>query len=87
MNTATENVLGQFLEPVFRTLPLESAKAIVDLTADERLQERVKYLASQANEGNLSHGEAEEYQSLVDAGDILATLQALVRRTLRHKGQ
>ena len=49
MNTATENMVGKLLEPVFRMLPLEAARKIVDLEADEQLQQRVEILARKAN--------------------------------------
>jgi len=84
MDATTEILIGQFLEPVFRTLPPETALQISRLTADIRLQERVQHLAQQANEGELTDEERCEYHALIDAGDILATLQAIVRRTLHE---
>ena len=84
MNSSTEYVIGRFLEPVFRALPPDSARQIVDLSADDELQNRVQCLANRANEGELTDDEHEEYKALVDAGDILATLQALARRALRN---
>lgn len=84
MNTTTENVIGQVLEPVFRTLPPDIARRIVDLEADEQLQQRVEDLARKANEGELTEHEERDYAALVSAGDILATLQALARRSLRQ---
>ena len=84
MNAATENMVGKLLEPVFRTLPPEAARRIVDLEADEELQRRVELLAQKANEEELTAEELEEYEMYIAAGDILATLQALARRTLRN---
>jgi len=83
MNATIEGLIGKFLEPVFRSLPPEAALQISELTADEGLQERVHYLSGQANEGNLTDEEKAEYEALIEAGDILATLQAMARRTLR----
>ncbi len=82
MNPATESLIGQFLEPIFRTLPPATAMQITKLTADSTLQERVRYLAERSNEGELTEAEGTEYLALIDAGDILATLQAIARRTL-----
>jgi len=84
MKTATENMVGRFLEPVFLNLPADAARRIVDLQADEELQRRVEVLARKANEGELTPGERDEYETYIDAGDILATLQALARRTLQR---
>ena len=82
MNAATENMVGKFLEPVFQALPPEAARRIVDLEADEESQRRVELLESKANEGELTAEEQEEYEMYAAAGDLLATLQALARRTL-----
>ncbi len=84
MSTTTQNVIGQMLEPVFRTLPSEVARRIVDLEANEPLQQRVELLARKANEGNLTEQEELDYAALIEAGDLLATLQALARRTLQQ---
>ena len=84
MNAATENMIGRVLEPLFRALPLDSARQIVSLSADDSLQIRVQFLAERANEGELTAEESNEYQAFVDAGDILATLQALARKTISH---
>ena len=51
--------------------------------ADEELQQRVEELACKANEGTLTAEEQSEYEAYVDAGDIVATLQAVARKTLQ----
>ena len=84
MNSAIENMVGRILEPVFQSLPPETARRIVELKVDEALQRRVEILASKANEDDLSSEERQEYEMYIDAGDILATLQALARRSLRN---
>lgn len=84
MNAVAEGLLGQFLEPLFRTMPREVAVKIVNLTAEERFQTRAEYLARQSTEGMLTESEFAEYQALIEAGDMLATLQAIARRTLRE---
>jgi uncharacterized protein YnzC (UPF0291/DUF896 family) len=82
MTTATQNVIGQVLEPVFRTLPPDVAQRIIDLEADQQMQERVEELARKANEGDLTAAERREYESYISAANFLATLQAVARRTL-----
>lgn len=77
-------MLGEMLEPVFRSLPPEAMRRLVDLQGDERLQQRVEEYARKANEGALTAEEQRAYCSLIDAGDILATLQAVARRALNE---
>lgn len=84
MTTTTQNVIGQMLEPVFRTLPPDVARRIVDLEADEQIQRRVEQLARKANEDELTQEERREYESYIRAGNFLATLQAIARRMLNQ---
>ena len=72
----TTTILHRVLEPVLRSLPPEAARQIVRAEADEDLQQRVQELAGRANEGILTPDEQREYEAYVDAGDIVATLQA-----------
>jgi hypothetical protein len=76
-------VLRRVLEPVLRSLPPEAARQIARAEADAELQQRVHELARKANDGALTPDEQLEYQAYVDAGDIVATLQALARKTLQ----
>jgi len=64
-------------------LPPEAARQIARAQADAELQERVEQLACKANEGALTPEEQSEYEAYVDAGDIVATLQAVARKTLQ----
>jgi len=79
----TTTILHRVLEPVLRSLPPEAARQIVRAEADEELQQRVHELAGRANEGTLTPDEQREYEAYVDAGDIVATLQAVARKTLQ----
>lgn len=79
----TTTILHRVLEPVLRSLPPEAARQIVRAEADEELQQRVQELAGRANEGTLTPDEQREYEAYVDAGDIVATLQAVARKTLQ----
>ena len=81
MNTTT--AFHRVLEPILRSLPPEAARQIARAQADEELQERVEQLAGKANEGTLTPEERAEYEAYVDAGDIVATLQAVARKTLQ----
>ena len=85
--------LHRVLEPILRSLPPEAARQIASAEADEELQQRVEELACKANEGTLTPDERSEYEAYVDAGDIVATLQAVAvlnmneprRLRLRHE--
>jgi acetylornithine deacetylase/succinyl-diaminopimelate desuccinylase-like protein len=79
----TTTILHRVLEPVLRSLPPEAARQIVRAEADEELQQRVQELAGRADEGTLTPDEQREYEAYVDAGDIVATLQAVARKTLQ----
>ena len=67
----------RILESVLRDLPPEAARQIAQAKADEQLQRQIEVLARKANEGELTPNERREYQAYVDAGDIVATLQAI----------
>lgn len=82
----TTTILHRVLEPLLRSLPPEAASQIAHAEADEELQQRVQELAHKANEGTLTPEEQREYEAYVDAGDIVATLQAIARQTLRVVG-
>jgi CBS domain containing-hemolysin-like protein len=79
----TITALHRVLEPILRSLPPEAARQIARARADDELQQRVEELAWKANEGTLSPEERSEYEAYVDAGDIVATLQAVARKTLQ----
>lgn len=84
MNSTTESIVGKLLGPVFQTLPPETARQIVNLEADPQTQRLITELATKANNGELTPQEEADYATLVETGDILATLQALARRTLQR---
>ncbi len=75
------------LEPVLRALPPEAARQIAHAEADEELQQRVEELACKANEGTLTADEQSEYEAYVDAGDIVATLQAVARCSFARRDE
>lgn len=84
MSTVTQNVIGQMLEPVFRTLPVDAARRIINVQADPQIEQRVEDLARKANEGGLTAPERQEYESYISAANFVATLQAVARRTLNQ---
>lgn len=75
--------MQRVLGPLLRELPASAAEQIVHAQADEQLQQRVEELAEKANEGELTAAERREYEAYVDAGDLVATLQAVARKVLQ----
>jgi len=75
-------VLDEMLEPVSRSLGLETSRALAALRVDERTQARVEKLAEKCNEGQLTPDERAEYEAYVQASTLIGILQAKARRIL-----
>ena len=75
------------LEPIFADLPIDASERIAKFQADDEMQARVEYLASRANEGELTAEERLEYESLIEAGDLVATVQAIARRQIQQRSK
>jgi hypothetical protein len=80
------SILAQLLEPIAQCMTPELAQRIVDLRATPEAQARIDELADKCNEGDLTLEEAAEYDSYVDAIDLIAVLQAQARDVLRVHG-
>lgn len=78
----TTSIFHRVLEPILRSLPPKAARQIAHAEADEQLQQRVEDLARKANEGELTADEQRQYQAYIDAGDVVATMQAVARKLL-----
>lgn len=78
MTTAT--IISDILEPV---LTPELAQRIMNLRADEATQAKIDNLADKCTEGRLTPEERQEYESYVQAIDVISILQAKARRVLR----
>jgi hypothetical protein len=77
-------VLDRFLEPVRRSLSLEQARQLAEFRADEDTQAHLDELAEKCKEGTLTDMERREYEAYVEAGDLIAVLQAEAREILAH---
>ena len=77
-------VLDRFLEPVRQSLSLEQARRLAEFRADESTQARLNELADKCKEGTLSDTERGEYEAYVEAGDLIAILQAEAREILAN---
>jgi hypothetical protein len=83
METAmTFTALERMLDPLSRCLDKETARRIVESEIDPALQVRLDELAERVNEGSLTDEERSEYQSYVDAADLIAVFKAKARHIL-----
>lgn len=80
------SILAQLLEPIGQCMTAELAQRIAELRAPPEVQARIDELADKCNEGELTPEEAAEYDSYVDAIDLIAVLQAQARDVLRAHG-
>ena len=76
------SILAQLLEPLEQCMTLELARKIAELRATPEAQARIDELADKCNEGALTLEEAAEYDSYIDAIDLIAVLQAQARKVL-----
>ncbi len=70
------------IEPVISLLSPDQAMQIANFHADDALQARIEYLASRANEGELTDQERAEYEGYAQANRFLAVLQSKARRRI-----
>ena len=85
MKTAnTDAALERLIGPLGDCLTLESARRLLALKADRKLQTRVDYLAARCNEGSLTPEEHAEYSSYVKFGTFVAILKSKARQLLAN---
>lgn len=78
--------LDGLLEALSSCFDTESARRLEAFDIDPELQARIQELAERANEGTLSDEERAEYQSFIDASDLISILQLKVSRRLKANG-
>jgi hypothetical protein len=76
-------LLDRFLEPVRESLTPAQARRLLEFKADEGLQAKIDELARKANNSTLTEEERAEYEAFVEAGDLIAMLQATARDVLK----
>lgn len=81
MSTIT-SILDHYFAPVTTMFTREMAEALVNRKPDQQLAARVTELGRKADEGTLTEEERDEYQTLVDAGDLVALLKSRARQFL-----
>ncbi len=76
-------ILAKMLEPALEAMPIEFARVLLNMRVDENLQSRIETLRHNANAGQLSSGESQEYQEFIEAVDVLSFLQLKARRVIK----
>jgi hypothetical protein len=83
MKTTTADVqLQRLVGRLGDCLTEESARRLLALKADRKLQARVAHLADRSSEGLLTPEEAAEYNSYVKFGTFVAILKSKARQRL-----
>jgi len=85
-NGDTTAVLEEMLEPVTRAFSREVAQALVNVRASQAAQARITVLAEKCNEGLLTPEERTDYETYVQAVDLISLLQAKARVWLARHG-
>ena len=83
--TAT-TALDRLLESLSRCFDLDTARAVSELRQDEFVRRRMEELGTKANDGRLLPEEDREYAALIEASDLIATLQLKARKQLARAG-
>lgn len=80
--TNTSPVLDRLVDPLGECLTPETARRILRLKADRKLQARVEYLAGRSSEGTLTPKERAEYGNYVSYSTFVAILKSKSRQLL-----
>ena len=75
--------LDGLLDPFSRCLDAESALRVTEFRVDQAIQTHIDTLAGRANDGVLSDDERTEYESLVNAADLISILKLKAGRRLK----
>lgn len=80
--STTISYLDRMLQPVTEAMPVEFARTLVNLRADDELMAQIQPLREKANHGTLTADEESEYKEFVEAVDVISVLQAKARKVL-----
>lgn len=80
--TNTTPVLNRIVDSLGECLTPETARRILSLKADRKLQDRVDYLASRSSDGTITPDEQQEYGKYVSYGTFVAILKSKSRQLL-----
>jgi hypothetical protein len=82
--TNTAPALDRLIGPLSECLTPESARRLLALKADSKLQARIDYLAGRCNQGSLTPEERAEYGTYVTFGTFVAILKSKARQLLAN---
>lgn len=81
--TLAGSALERMLDSVADCFTTETARRLAELPADPEVRRRLGELGEKSSAGTLTPAEGEEYRTLVEAGDLIATLRLRARSRLR----
>jgi uncharacterized protein YnzC (UPF0291/DUF896 family) len=81
-STKTPPVLDRLIDPLGDCLTPETARRILGLKADRKLQARVNFLAGRSASGTITPGEKAEYENYVSYGTFVAILKSKARQLI-----
>ena len=84
--TKTAPVLDRLVDPLGECLTPETARRILGLKADRKLQSRVNFLAERSVSGTITPDELAEYGNYVTFGTFVAILKSKARQLLVDSG-
>lgn len=77
-------ILGRILHAGERDLTPQAARYLLSMKLPSGDEDRVNELSAKAREGSLTEAEAQELDSYLHIGSLLAVLQSKARRVLKH---
>ncbi|MSR59486.1 MAG: hypothetical protein EXS05_17890 [Planctomycetaceae bacterium] len=83
-STITTPALDRLVDPLGECLTPETARRVLRLKADRKLQARVDYLAGRRIEGTMTPEEQAEYSSYVSYSTFVAILKSKARQLLAN---
>ena len=78
--------LEQMINPIGRALTPQAAAELLEVRADEQLQQRIDELADKCSEGTLTADERGDYEQIIAWFNLLTILQARSRSILQGNG-
>lgn len=79
-------MLDKLLDPVSACFTPDTARALVALSPNETVRAQMTELGAKADAGTLTPEEARDYDTFIEAGDLIAALQLKARQQLSRAG-
>jgi hypothetical protein len=77
-------ILARIIQADERQLTPEAARYLLSMKLPPADEDRVNELSAKAREGSLTEAEAQELDSYLHIGSLLAVMQSKARRLLKH---